>query len=111
MISAMRWTTLLLALMTTLALACTAGDEDGDGGQEPGADAAVSAADSGTAGPLGFMEECDPADDQCDSSMELFCFGFNAKGPHCTHECTSPDQCGDPSPGCNNMGVCKAPDL
>lgn len=54
---------------------------------------------------LGFLETC--ADDaDCESGI---CHVFNAKGPKCTLACQSAADCPPPSPGCNNMGVCKAP--
>lgn len=60
----------------------------------------------GSGGALaGFMAPC--ADDaECASGM---CHDFKAKGPHCSHACESDADCESPSPGCNLMGVCKAP--
>jgi len=52
------------------------------------------------------MAECTGNDD-CDSGL---CFSFNTKGDFCTHACEGDEECADPSPGCNGMGVCKAPD-
>ncbi len=56
-------------------------------------------------GLLAFMSECEE-DAQCETEL---CFVFNAKGPHCSHPCSSDAECESPSPGCNKMGVCKAP--
>lgn len=54
---------------------------------------------------LGFMAEC--ADNaQCESGL---CHTYNAKGSHCTIPCATDVECPPPSPGCNSMGVCKAP--
>jgi hypothetical protein len=70
----------------------------------PGVDAG-SGADAGEI--LPFMSSCQ-TNDQCETGL---CFSFNSKGPHCTHGCMMDEDCEDPSPGCNNMGVCKAPDI
>ncbi len=43
-------------------------------------------------------------DADCDSGL---CYGFNARGPHCTRTCDDADDCPAPSPGCNGKGVCK----
>lgn len=83
--------------------ACGSGDDDGGG--VPGPDASA-------AGTIQYMQTCDLVDDQCDRSErdDAVCFGFNAKGPHCTHPCSGDGDCEAPSPGCSGMGVCKAPD-
>ena len=92
------------------------GDDSGDDAPAPDAgvvqvDAAAQvdagAASTDAAPGLGFMEMCDPADDAC--GADLVCFNFNSRGPHCTHSCTVDADCEEPSRGCNNMGVCKAP--
>ncbi|HZF49795.1 MAG TPA: hypothetical protein VE093_14145 [Polyangiaceae bacterium] len=54
---------------------------------------------------LEFMAECS-GDAQCESGL---CYTYNAKGSHCTIQCTADVDCPSPSPGCNNMGICKAP--
>lgn len=54
---------------------------------------------------LGFMETC-AANEDCASGV---CHTYNAKGPKCTIPCQVDGDCPLPSPGCNNMGVCKAP--
>ena len=90
---------LLLALLVTLGLGgCDAGG-GADEGPMPDADV-----DSGA---IPYMNPCDLAADSCEE--ELLCFGFNMRGPHCTHACTTDADCAPPSRGCNNMGVCKAP--
>jgi hypothetical protein len=82
--------------------------------------AAACGGDSGNddAGPVGgmgdlvFMSECDLANDLCDGSLSppLYCRMYNDKGiSRCTHECSTNADCAAPSPGCNMMGVCKAP--
>jgi hypothetical protein len=54
---------------------------------------------------VGFMEPC-TSNEQCETGL---CHPFNAKGPHCSLPCGADAECPPPSPGCNNMGVCKAP--
>jgi hypothetical protein len=93
-----------LVFALSVALSAAACSSSGSGDDDSGDDTAA-AADAGT--PLPFMSECVLGmDDQCDTGL---CFDFNTKGPHCTHECTVDTDCEDPSPGCNGMGVCKAP--
>jgi hypothetical protein len=87
----------------------------GSCGQVPApADSDVSCEDLGTGGGggeggapalLAFMETCSN-DEECETGL---CHTFNAKGPKCSMPCQSDGDCPDPSPGCNNMGVCKAP--
>jgi len=106
-----RW---ILALALAGALVACGTESDGpevdhgpDAGDSAGApDAGVDSPD-GAAAELGFMESCDPADDLC--APDLTCFNFNSRGPYCTHDCGTDDDCPAPSRGCNNMGVCKAP--
>ncbi len=88
----------LLAVMLSLG-ACAKQTNDQSG---PDADVAA-AVDAGAPG--AFMSQC-TEDSECETNL---CFPFNSKGPHCTHECTVDEDCADPSPGCNNKGVCKAP--
>ena len=52
----------------------------------------------------GGMGNCDPS-----ASPALICFIFPNRGNYCTHTCTVATDCAAPSPGCNGMGVCKAP--
>ncbi len=54
---------------------------------------------------LPFLSPCDD-DDQCESTL---CHNFIAKGRKCSQPCDDADDCPAPSPGCNMMGVCKAP--
>jgi hypothetical protein len=78
------------------ACACNA-----DGGE----DGAV-----GDGGPAGFVQPCQFADGgmgNCDTG--LTCFNFPNRGHYCTHACSTSADCAAPSPGCNGMGVCKAP--
>ncbi len=90
--------------------------EDGYGacvcdGTTPGVDASAleasvdASADAADAGLLPFMSPC-TTNEQCDTGL---CFPFNAKGPKCSKPCKTNDDCGPPSTGCNNQGVCKAP--
>jgi hypothetical protein len=103
---------LVLPLSLLLCVACS----DDTGNTPPPADAAAAAADADPNAPdampgavLGFLEQCDVSNDQCDTSMDLICFAFNNKGPHCTHTCQGPEDCAAPSTGCSGMGVCKVP--
>ena len=104
-----------LSIVMSLVLFGACGDDGDDGGSPPDASTAtVDAMPSGGAdampgGALQFMQACDPTNDMCDSAMNLTCFSFNNKGPHCTHSCQGDSDCAAPSPGCNGMGVCKAP--
>lgn len=77
----------------------------GGAGGAGGAAAGGASGAGGAAGLLPFMSPCD-SDEQCETGL---CYDFNAKGPHCTTPCTLDADCPPPSPGCNNMGVCKAP--
>ena len=77
-------------------LACGEPEGGGDGG----------AGGAGGAPPLlGFLETCE-GDEQCETGL---CHTFNAKGPKCSMPCQNDGDCPSPSPGCNMMGVCKAP--
>jgi hypothetical protein len=60
---------------------------------------------AGGSGKLPFMAEC-TTDQECETGL---CYPFNAKGPHCSKSCSADGDCPPPSPGCSNMGVCKAP--
>jgi hypothetical protein len=95
---------LLLSLGLAALAAAGCGADDGDDDTTGAVDAGGGDAPSD----LPFMSECDPALMNC--ADDLTCFSFNAKGPHCTHDCTLDTDCEAPSGGCNNMGVCKAPD-
>ena len=94
----------LRVLFSSCFLLCVACGDDGES-TPPEADAAANAADAMPA--LPYLSSCDVTNDQCDSSMDLFCFAFNNKGPTCTHSCSGDLECEAPSPGCGNMGVCK----
>lgn len=59
----------------------------------------------GGAALLPFMADCDE-DGQCETGL---CYLFPAKGPHCSKACGEDGDCEPPSPGCNMMGICKAP--
>jgi len=98
---AVRWLSVVILTLGVGVAAC--GDGDDGGGDAP---------DANAGGSLQFMEMCELTDDQCDRSdrTDMVCFNFNNKGPHCTHPCSGDPDCDNPSPGCNNMGVCKAPD-
>ena len=93
------------AVVTFVALTLTTGIGCSSDDDSSGPDATAVSADAGD--PLPYMAECD-TNEQCETEL---CFSFNAKGPHCTHSCVIDADCESPSPGCNNMGVCKAPDL
>jgi hypothetical protein len=80
------------ALVCLILVACS--EDDGPGGP-----------DATATGDLPFLAAC-TASEQCASGL---CFNFNARGLYCTHACESGAQCESPSPGCNNMNVCKAP--
>ena len=95
-------------LLCLLVVAGCAAD-DSEGSPAPDGGVQVSTADGGSDDPLPFMASCDVEDDRCDAEAGDSCFNFNNKGPHCTHACDSPEDCPAPSPGCNNMGVCKVP--
>jgi len=91
-----------------------ASDVDASGDESDASDldgSAVDASDHDGSGVLGFMDECDPDNDLCDSTQvpELFCYNYPNRGPHCTHVCSIDEECDEPSPGCNNNGVCRAP--
>jgi hypothetical protein len=74
--------------------------ESAFGGSGPGGSG------SGAGGGLvGFLEPCEE-DADCETGL---CHPFNAKGPRCTRPCEGDADCESPSPGCNMMGVCKAP--
>jgi hypothetical protein len=71
------------------------------GGAGPG-----GAGPGGTGGGLvGFLEPCE-VDEDCETGL---CHSFNAKGRRCSRPCDDDADCESPSPGCNMMGVCKAP--
>jgi hypothetical protein len=67
------------------------------------------ASDAGGDGGLMFMSACsmEPGAPQCPPGTS--CDAFPAKGPHCSKPCKEATDCPAPSPGCNMMGICKAP--
>lgn len=64
---------------------------------------------SGGDGGLSFMSTCStqPGSPACPPGTS--CDDFPAKGQFCSKPCTEATDCPPPSPGCNNMGICKAP--
>lgn len=102
-------TRVVVPLSLILCAACSTDDASPRIDAAPGLDADTSAPDAMPGAKLGFLEACDLANDQCDDTMNLLCFGFNSKGPHCTHSCTGGGECEAPSTGCSGMNVCKVP--
>lgn len=103
-----------MRLLTTAAcvallagIACNGDDDNPDAAAADASEA--TDANGQDAGTLGFMDECDMENDLCDSSDGLLCWDYPSKGPHCTRECDGPEDCEEPSPGCNSQGVCRAP--
>jgi hypothetical protein len=86
---------LSVMVVVVLGLAPACGEDGGPGG---GADATTSSG-------LPFLASCTTGA-ECATGL---CFNFSAKGLHCTHACQSNAGCEEPSPGCNNMNVCKVP--
>jgi hypothetical protein len=72
------------------------------------ASAGDGASDGGDGG-LEFMSPCstEPGSPRCPSGTS--CDEFPAKGQFCSKPCKEATDCPAPSPGCNMMGVCKAP--
>jgi hypothetical protein len=96
----MRFSAALLAVAAACLLCACGAEDSGPGDDEASPDAGTE--------PLPFMSECTLGEDeQCETGL---CYNFNMKGPHCTHACEVDADCEAPSPGCNGMGVCKAPD-
>lgn len=95
----MRWAHVFLIVFALSVWGCSSEKDN----SSPDANAGPLVDASGEL--LPFMSEC-TENSQCETNL---CFQFNSKGPHCTHECTTADDCEAPSPGCNNKGVCKAP--
>lgn len=100
----------VLALPLLLGIACS--DDDP---APPSADAAAALdadpnqPDAMPGAAIGYLQPCDTALDLCDQTMNLQCFPFNNKGPHCTHSCAVDGDCEAPSTGCSGMNVCKVP--
>ncbi len=80
-----------------------------EAGVEASAEATTSQGDADASGGLVFMSPCSttPGSPQCPPGTS--CDDFPAKGPHCSKPCSEATDCPPPSPGCNMMGVCKAP--
>jgi hypothetical protein len=82
-------------------------------GMIPGLTVAASSGSGGSGGGGGaggaellpFLSPC-TTNEECETGL---CHDFNAKGPHCSHACTVPEDCPPPSDGCNGMNICKAP--
>lgn len=97
----------LIVSMLLVSASCGGDDDPVDAGMTADAGDSVDAPASDGGAMLDFLEMCDPLDDQCGDGLQ--CFMFNMRGPHCTHSCTFDTDCEAPSPGCNNMGVCRVP--
>jgi hypothetical protein len=69
---------------------------------------AMSGGDA-AAGALQFGVSCDPAHDQCDSSMQLACHPVGQFGNVCTKPCAQNADCpaGSMGPKCSGMGFCR----
>jgi hypothetical protein len=77
---------------------------------EAGVEAAVEAGEGGEGdGGLMFMSACNTAPGSPMCPPGTSCDDFPAKGPHCSKPCKEATDCPPPSPGCNMMGICKAP--
>lgn len=70
-----------------------------------GAGGAAGAGGQGGGSLLPFMSPC-TASSQCES---MICHEFNIGVSLCTKKCANDNDCPLPSPGCNNMGLCKRP--
>jgi hypothetical protein len=75
---------------------------------EAGVEASPDAAEAGDGG-LMFMSPCSMAAGAPQCPTGTSCDEFPAKGPHCSKACKEATDCPPPSPGCNMMGICKAP--
>jgi hypothetical protein len=73
------------------------------------ASARDGATEGGGGGGLVFMSACSLAAGSPQCPAGTSCDDFPAKGPHCSKPCKVATDCPAPSPGCNMMGVCKAP--
>ena len=87
--------------------ACSDSGTSGPDAQAAAGPDAQAASGPDAAAKLPFMSQCTLGmNDACETGL---CFDFNSKGTYCTHACSTDADCEDPSPGCNGMGVCKAP--
>ena len=75
---------------------------------EAGVEASIEASE-GASGGLVFMSPCSTTAGSPQCPPGTSCDDFPAKGPHCSKPCAEATDCPPPSPGCNMMGVCKAP--
>ena len=73
------------------------------------AEAGADGAGEGSAGGLSFTSPCSLSAGAPQCPVGTSCDAFPAKGPHCSKPCRVATDCPAPSPGCNLMGVCKAP--
>jgi hypothetical protein len=76
---------------------------------EAGVEASASTDAAMGDGGLMFMSPCSMAPGSPPCPPGTSCDDFPAKGPHCSKPCKEATDCPSPSPGCNMMGVCKAP--
>jgi hypothetical protein len=79
------------------------------GEPEGSSDAAEQGETSAGDGGLVFMSTCSTAVGSPQCPPGTSCDDFPAKGQFCSKPCTVATDCPPPSPGCNMMGVCKAP--
>jgi hypothetical protein len=94
--------------------------DDGVGYQQCGADGsaygacdcsgnipglATTSCNADDEGKIPFLCAC-MMNEECETGL---CHAFNMKGQRCSQACGVDADCPPPSPGCNNMGVCKAP--
>jgi hypothetical protein len=99
----------VLALPLLFCIACSDDPAPPSADAAATADAAANQPDAMPGAAIGYLQPCDTATDLCDATMNLQCFAFNNKGPHCTHSCTGNGDCEAPSTGCSGMNVCKVP--
>ena len=76
---------------------------------EAGVEAASDGSGEGGDGGLMFMSPCSMSAGAPQCPPGTSCDEFPAKGDHCSKPCKVATDCPAPSPGCNMMGVCKAP--
>lgn len=76
---------------------------------EAGADAGGEGGGDASDGGLMFMSPCSLSAGAPQCPPGTACDDFPAKGPHCSKPCSVATDCPAPSPGCNMMGICKAP--
>lgn len=78
------------------------GGAAGQGGSGGGASTGGA---GGSGSLLPFMAECTMSS-QC---ATMLCFQYNTGPMLCSKQCANDGECPAPSPGCNNMGICKKP--